>query len=182
MIRYGIYIFIICFSLGLLAAEVRWKSLAEDGLHDVENPALQLLQEPAEALSGLPADTVGNKVSWIRALRENYIEPRTNILPETEIRVIDMDIIMDQTAGMPLVLFPHRPHTEWLDCKNCHDGIFIEKSGANPVNMMAILSGEYCGRCHGAVAFPLTECNRCHSVVRSTFTGRPGRQPDKNEN
>jgi hypothetical protein len=24
--------------------------------------------------------------------------------------------------------------------------------------------GEHCGRCHGAVAFPLTECTRCHSV------------------
>jgi hypothetical protein len=31
-----------------------------------------------------------------------------------------------------------------------------------------VLSGEKCGLCHGAVAFPLTECNRCHSVQRDS--------------
>ena len=88
-----------------------------------------------------------------------------------------MDIIMEKTGEMPLVLFPHRPHTEWLDCNNCHDKIFIKKVDANPINMLAILSGNYCGQCHGAVAFPLTECNRCHSVIRRTFLGEPGVQP-----
>lgn len=159
------------------AAAPVWKSLAEDGLHDPLSPAIGLLQEPAQALSLLPGDTAGNKVAWIRALREGYIEARTNIFPETKIEVLDMDIIMDQTGELPLVRFPHKPHTEWLDCSNCHDKIFVEKVDANPINMFAILSGEYCGQCHGAVAFPLTECNRCHSVVRSTFTGNPGVQP-----
>ena len=83
---------------------------------------------------------------------------------------------MEKTGEMPLVLFPHRPHTEWLDCSNCHDKIFVEKVGANQINMFTILSGQHCGQCHGAVAFPLTECNRCHSVPRSTFTGKPGVQ------
>ena len=161
------------------AAERTWKPLGNDEVHDPKNPALNLLQEPSQALSLLPPDSVGNKVSWIRALRETYIEPRTNIFPETEIKVIDMEIIMERTGEMPLVLFPHKPHTEWLDCKNCHNKIFIDKVGANPVNMMSILSGEFCGRCHGAVAFPLTECNRCHSVNRSTFAGKPGVQPEK---
>jgi hypothetical protein len=32
--------------------------------------------------------------------------------------------------------------------------------------MNQILHGEQCGLCHGAVSFPLTECNRCHSVSR----------------
>jgi len=153
-----------------------WKPLAEDGLHDPQNPAIELLQEPAEALSQLPPDNVGNKVLWNRALREQYIQPRTNIYPETKIEIIDMDIIMENTGEMPLVLFPHRPHTEWLDCSNCHDGIFVRKVDANAINMFSILSGEHCGQCHGAVSFPLTECNRCHSVPRSTFTGKPGVQ------
>ena len=47
-------------------------------------------------------------------------------------------------------------HTEWLDCTNCHDKLFLPKAGATPVNMFAVLQGEYCGRCHGAVSFPLT--------------------------
>ena len=34
--------------------------------------------------------------------------------------------------------------------------------------MMLILQGEKCGLCHGAVAFPLTECLRCHSVSRGS--------------
>ena len=34
--------------------------------------------------------------------------------------------------------------------------------------MLLILAGEKCGLCHGAVAFPLTECLRCHSVQRGT--------------
>jgi c(7)-type cytochrome triheme protein len=169
-------------SFALLAAEQGWIPLAEDGLHDPESPAIQLLQEPAEALSQLPEDNSGNKVSWIEALREQYIQPRTNIFPETKIEVLDMDIIMANTGELPLVMFPHKPHTEWLDCKNCHDKIFVEKVDANPINMFAILSGNYCGQCHGAVAFPLTECNRCHSVPRSTFTGNPGVQPQSAAN
>ena len=179
-INFNFYILLFSISSGLQAAEQTWKPLNKDGLHDPESPAIEILQQPSEALSQLPPDSVGNKVLWIRALREQYIEPRTNILPETKIEILDMDIIMERTGEMPLVLFPHKPHTEWLDCSNCHDEIFIEKVDANPVNMMAILSGEYCGRCHGAVAFPLTECNRCHSVIRRTFTGKPGVQPKNN--
>ena len=162
---------------GALHAQTQaWKPLAEDGLHDPDNPAIDLLQQPAEALSQLPPDTTGNKVLWNRALREQYIQPRTNVYPETKIEVIDMDIIMEKTGEMPLVLFPHQPHTEWLDCTNCHDKIFIKQVDANQINMFTILSGNHCGQCHGAVAFPLTECNRCHSVPRSTFTGKPGVQ------
>ena len=160
----------------LYAQSDGWKSLRNDGLHDPENPAIEFLQEPAEVLSQLPPDGVGNKVLWNRALRERYIDPRTNVYPETKIEILDMDIIMEKTGEMPLVLFPHLPHTEWLDCTNCHDKIFVKKVDANQIKMCTILSGHHCGQCHGAVAFPLTECNRCHSVPRSTFTGQPGVQ------
>ncbi len=154
----------------------KWKSLEEDKLHDPSNPILSQLQQPSQALSVLPSDYVGNKVDWVKALREGYIEPRTNFFPETKIRVLDLDIIMQYTGEMGLVRFPHKPHTKWLDCKNCHDKIFKMKVDANPINMFAILQGEYCGRCHGAVAFPLTECLRCHSVARSKFKGEFGAQ------
>ena len=172
-----LYVIPLIFSFALLGAETRWQSLVEDGLHDPASPAIGVLQEPASALSLLPPDNTGNRVSWIRALREGYIEPRTNIYPETKIEILDMDIIMEKTGELSMVMFPHKPHTEWLDCANCHDRIFVKKVDANPINMFAILSGEYCGQCHGAVAFPLTECNRCHSVARSSFTGKPGVQP-----
>ncbi len=143
-----------------------WSGLENDGLHDPGNPALSYLQQPGEALSELPPAKDGNQVDWVAALRNGIIAPRTNIYPETKIKVLDLDILMEQTAGMPRVLFPHRAHTEWLDCENCHDKIFKAKQGANPINMFKILQGEFCGQCHGAVAFPLTQCYRCHSVPR----------------
>ena len=133
-------------------------------MHDPANELLAYLQEPAEALSALPmGGSSGNQVDWIQALRQGAIEPRTNILPETKVRVLDLDIVFANTAGQPMVVFPHRQHTEWLDCSNCHPDIFIAKKGANDFGMLDVLNGEYCGRCHGAVAFPLTECRRCHS-------------------
>ena len=149
---------------------VPWKLLTRDDLHDTENPSLGLLQEPAEALSVLPPAQEGNFVDWVAALRDGHISPRTNIHPETKIRVLDLDILMTDTAAMPVVRFPHRPHTEWLDCSNCHDKIFVAIRGANPVTMFKILEGEYCGQCHGAVSFPLTQCQRCHSVPRDQAT------------
>ncbi|MFQ5565480.1 MAG: c(7)-type cytochrome triheme domain-containing protein [Paracoccaceae bacterium] len=141
-----------------------WRRLAADGLHDPQNDMLRFLQQPAEALSALPAGgPEGNQVDWVAALRQGAIVPRTNVFPETKIRVIDLDIVFTETAGQPFVVFPHRPHTEWLDCANCHPAIFIAKRGANDFGMFDVLQGEYCGRCHGAVSFPLTECRRCHS-------------------
>lgn len=145
---------------------IPWALLAHDNLHDPRNPSLALMQEPAEALSVLSPAQEGNFVNWVAALRSGEISPRTNVYPETKIRVLDLDVLMVDTAAMPVVLFPHRPHTEWLDCSNCHDKIFVAKSGANPVNMFRILQGEFCGQCHGAVSFPLTQCQRCHSVPR----------------
>ena len=157
----------------LMVAGLAWGApgnhlpLAKDGVHDPANPGIKLLQEPGEALSTLPPDAVGNRVRWVDALNRGLIAPRTNILPDTQIKVLDQDVIMPRTGEMPMVRFPHRQHTEWLDCSNCHEKLFKSKAGATTaVNMFQILQGEYCGVCHGAVAFPLTECNRCHSVLR----------------
>lgn len=165
----GLLLSLLCFSAR--GDTPAWKAIGEDGIHDPDNPALSLLQEPGEALSLLPGDSAGNQVRWVRALQEGYIDPRTNIFPETKIEVLDLDIIMPRTGSAKYVRFPHREHTEWLDCSNCHDAIFKAKAGATPVTMLQILSGEYCGRCHGAVAFPLTECDRCHSVSTATPPG-----------
>jgi c(7)-type cytochrome triheme protein len=141
-----------------------WLPLALDGLHDPDAPGTRLLQQPGEALSLLPPDTAGNMVRWVNALESGAIRPRTSLFETTEVRILDLDVIMPNTSDMPMVRFPHGVHTAWLDCGNCHDKIFAQKAGATPVNMFAILQGEYCGRCHGAVSFPLTECKRCHSV------------------
>lgn len=146
-----------------------WLPLASDGIHDAKNPALKLLQEPGAALSRLPPDhleNVGNQVNWVRALEEERISPRTNIFPETRVRVLDLDILLNLRGSTPIVRFPHRQHTEWLDCSNCHEHLFKSQAGANKIRMERILQGEQCGVCHGAVAFPLTVCGRCHNTSR----------------
>lgn len=141
--------------------------LAKDGVHDPAGPAIRILQEPAEALANFPVDAVGNQVRWVKALELGIITPRSNVLPDTKVQRLDLDVVMPRTGEMPMVRFPHRQHTEWLDCSNCHEKLFFSKAGATKaVNMFQILQGEYCGLCHGAVAFPLTECKRCHSVER----------------
>jgi c(7)-type cytochrome triheme protein len=150
-----------------------WIRLEKNGVHDPRNPGLALLQQPGEALATLPRDTAGNMVSWVKAIEQGAINPRTNLLPQTEVRLREDEIIVSRNGSMPAVLFPHRQHTLWLDCANCHEELFKSKVGANRLSMTAILNGEQCGLCHGAVSFPLTECNRCHSVPNASLPRRP---------
>lgn len=151
----------------------QWTPLAKDGLHDPKSPALRVLQEPGEALSRLPPGSGGNQVDWVEAIDKNLINPRTNILPETKVRVLDTDILFNLRGGQPIVRFPHRAHTLWLDCSNCHEHLFKSVAGANKLSKLLILQGEQCGLCHGAVSFPLTECKRCHSVPRNPPVATP---------
>lgn len=150
-----------------------WETLRKDGIHDPRGPAVKELQEPADALSKLAPDTAGNMVRWVQSLEKGEINPRASIRPDTKIRVYDSDVLLNLKGGMPIVRFPHRQHTLWLDCSNCHDHLFTTEPGSNKLSMLAILNGEQCGVCHGAVAFPLTECFRCHSVPRPGNTVKP---------
>lgn len=152
-----------------LAAPSLWMRLEADGVHDPQSPAIGVLQQPGEALAVLPRDTAGNQVNWVAAIDSGAINPRTHLLPQTEVRLRHDDLIIAKYGSMPAVKFPHRQHTLWLDCANCHEQLFKSKAGANRFSMTAILNGEQCGVCHGAVAFPLTECNRCHSVPNASL-------------
>jgi c(7)-type cytochrome triheme protein len=150
-----------------------WAPLAKDGIHDPRNPGLKQKQEPADALSRLVPDTAGNLVRWVEALEKGQINPRAALNSGTQVRIRDDFILLNQRGGTPMVRFPHRQHTLWLDCTNCHDKPFLPKTGANKLSMMMILQGEQCGICHGAVAFPLTECSRCHNTPRPTERKAP---------
>lgn len=153
-------------------AQGDWLALRKDGIHDPKSPAIKQLQQPGDALSKLTPDTTGNMVRWVQALEKGEINPLANLSPNTEVRVLDLDVLLNLKGGMPIVRFPHKAHTLWLDCANCHDQLFQAKAGANRYSMLSILQGEQCGVCHGAVSFPLTECYRCHSVTRPG-QGRP---------
>ena len=134
---------------------------------DPQNPDHGKLQQPQESFSALPADARG-KPDWVRALREGLIQPRASVRGEQEaMQVLELDVLMKNTAQMPYVKFPHAAHTTWLACTNCHDGLFVPKAGANPTTMPKILAGESCGVCHSKVAFTaMFTCERCHSVAQ----------------
>jgi c(7)-type cytochrome triheme protein len=118
------------------------------------------------AFSVMPKTAVGD-IDWVTAIREGILNPKGSIDPAapTDERILNLDIVFNisQAYPVPNVVFPHAPHTMWLTCNNCHPSIFTMKQGANPVSMDRIIRGEYCGRCHGVVAFPFTDCLRCHS-------------------
>lgn len=160
-----LFLLLLLFLLGSAWAG-EWLPLANDGIHDPRSRAVKILQQPREALQGLTPDHAGNQVRWVQVLEKGEIRPREKLFPQTVVQKLDLDVILDAKGGMPAVRFPHRPHTEWLDCVNCHDGLFAKSVGQSKISMFKILQGEQCGVCHGAVAFPLTECARCHSIPR----------------
>lgn len=138
-------------------------SIEDDGLHDPNNDAIKTLQNPVVAMKDFPFDRRGG-VNWVKAIDQGVVTPRTSLTGDQEMNMMDMDIYLKNTGEMPWVRFPHLAHTRWLDCSNCHPAIFIPQKGANKIGMDAIISGQYCGRCHDKVAFPLWTCERCHSV------------------
>ncbi|MGD8591204.1 MAG: cytochrome c3 family protein [Gammaproteobacteria bacterium] len=145
------------------ATQVKTEKLTEDGIHDPKNDAIKALQEPSEAMSAFPLDRRGG-VDWVKAINLGIINPRADLKGEQEMVVMDMDIMFKDTGNMPWVRFPHKAHTQWLACENCHPAIFLPQKGASNPSMDGILAGEYCGRCHDKVAFALWICERCHSV------------------
>jgi c(7)-type cytochrome triheme protein len=154
------------------AAPGLWQRLENDGVHDPRNPGIGQLQQPAEALA--PLSMAATQLTWLPAVSRGSgaINPRTSLFPETVVRLREDEIVIAKFGSMPAVRFPHRQHTLWLDCANCHDGLFKAQAGANRFSMTAILNGEQCGVCHGAVAFPLTECNRCHNTPNASLRRR----------
>jgi c(7)-type cytochrome triheme protein len=140
----------------------------ESGIHDPDNDATHQLQPPATALGVLPRASGGNHVDWVKALAGKAIDPRWDRNdPKAPAVVMDLNIVREVKGSMPDVVYPHKQHTEWLDCSNCHPSIFVPQKGANQISMASILLGQKCGVCHGKVAFPVSECRLCHSRKKS---------------
>ena len=129
-------------------------------------------------LQHLPTDNYGF-VDWSKAISDSIISPRDFAAQEQEHTVLfSKDIIIKSKMDfMPDVLFPHDAHNFWLSCSNCHSALFKMKAGTTPISMTGIWKGEFCGRCHDKVAFPLRNCFRCHSVQKD----RPSDQVKKND-
>jgi c(7)-type cytochrome triheme protein len=117
---------------------------------------------------GLPKERFGNGIDWEKAEEEGLIKPidflegisikRKALAPQKDFE------IGAKLAGMPDIIFSHKKHTVWNGCELCHPEIFVGvKRGATKYSMIAIFDGKYCGVCHSAVAFPLIDCQRCHT-------------------
>ncbi len=123
----------------------------------------------ALAAQGLPKDKYG-LVDWAKVVKDGLIKPRGTLDPDAEeMPPLDMDIIIPAKGRFVNdVKYPHWIHTYWLKCEVCHPKIFVPAKGQNNMSMVGIVNGEWCGRCHGKVAFPLTDCNRCHTEPKQS--------------
>jgi len=141
----------------------------QDGIHDPENDGTRTLQAPRDSFGILPKSSFGNRVDWVAALDKGDIAPRYDRVDlDVKPIIMDLNIVREVKGSMPDVVYPHKQHTEWLDCSNCHPAIFLPQKGANPMSMAGILLGKQCGVCHGKVAFPVSDCRRCHSGKKAS--------------
>lgn len=132
-------------------------------------PIVEMKEEPPRAdwaalLEQLPKDS-GGRTDWVRALNEKLITPKPGLDPKTEDEpVVDLDLeLIPKDQPVFKATYPHKVHTQILACANCHPAIFKMEKGADPITMEKIFAGEFCGRCHGKVAFDVaTGCPRCH--------------------
>lgn len=142
------------------------KAIDSVNLLDENNPDRHRLQSIDEATRNLPYDANGFP-DWMQALNSGLITPRAGLSGNEKMEVLDLDIVMRNTKEMPFVKFPHRSHTLWLACSNCHPDLFPARAGSSNIRMADIFRGEYCGKCHDRVAFiTFFSCSRCHSVAQ----------------
>ena len=150
----------------------------DSGIHDPANDMTMQLQPPATAFAELPKSMAGNHVDWVKSLDSKGIAPRWDRNdPAAAAVVMDLNIVREVKGSMPDVVYPHKQHTEWLDCSNCHPAIFVPQKGANQISMASILLGQKCGVCHGKVAFPVSECRLCHSKKKTEAVATGGAKP-----
>lgn len=126
--------------------------------------AFESTLDPDSALKLLPQDVAGN-VDWVAALRTGVIRPRPVLpghpVPDSTGFQFGYDFMLPGPDTTFDAYFPHSTHTRWLNCNTCHARIFPYRG--TPIKMADVLTGRYCGECHGKVAFPVaTACERCH--------------------
>ena len=124
----------------------------------------------ASALDNLPKDRF-RYVNWVMAANKGLINPRGTLEGEHEEHEgFSENQILFQVRSrlMADVLFPHDLHTYWVSCESCHPDPFPKQiNGTQGMSMTMIFEGKFCGRCHGKVSFPLTDCRRCHTQPKA---------------
>jgi len=122
----------------------------------------------AAFIEKFPKERFGNGVDWEKTEELGLIRPLDNI-EGVSVKRPPLATQKDFTIGakvetMPEIIFSHKKHTVWNGCELCHPEIFPSmKKGATKYSMTEIFEGKYCGACHVTVAFPTTDCQRCHT-------------------
>jgi c(7)-type cytochrome triheme protein len=121
----------------------------------------------ATVTAGFPKGRFGNGVDWEAAEVEGKIT-LTDTLPGVSVKRTPLQIPKDysieaKVAGLPEIIFSHKKHAVWNGCELCHPEIYAVKAGATKYTMQDVFAGKYCGVCHGPVAFPAIDCQRCHT-------------------
>lgn len=130
-------------------------------------PAIEAVIGVDSVLGLLPVDVAGG-VDWVAAVRQGTIRPRPSSVEGEEAPAqFGYDLYLGKDSG-PEGFFPHSLHQEWVDCASCHPGIFRQGS----VTPATVHEKDACGYCHGAVAFPIQTCERCHTEANDLPAGR----------
>lgn len=122
----------------------------------------------AQVTARFPRERFGNGINWEKAEALGFIRP-SDYLEGASIRKQAMPVQKDfalepRQVNMPEIIFSHQKHTVWNGCAVCHPEPFVGVSrGATRYSMVEIFEGRYCGVCHGTVAFPNIDCQRCHA-------------------
>jgi c(7)-type cytochrome triheme protein len=121
-----------------------------------------------EFIGKLPRKGRGNGVDWEEAEAKGLIKP-LDFLEGISIKRAPLKMgkdisIESRGTWMSDVMFSHKKHAIWNGCEVCHPEIFPStKQGTVKYSMFQISNGEYCGVCHDKVAFPLIDCQWCHT-------------------
>lgn len=138
----------------------------------IDSRSVRAFNSGPPGLRELPRYSNG-QINWTAAVVQGLLAPNGSLRADVEEdKPYNLNIFIKAiTPLMSDVVFPHSIHTYWLSCNNCHPKIFIPMAGANPISMEEIFKGEWCGQCHGKVAFdfwPDGNCRRCHMAPKGT--------------
>jgi c(7)-type cytochrome triheme protein len=135
-----------------------------DRCHSLGKPGARKYEYHTDT-AGLPKGTYG--VDWEAAEQSGLIKPIDFVEGvSTARRPMHNRADFTLKAGVSWVkpvVFSHEKHSIWNGCELCHPEIFpATKKATTHYSMFANVEGRYCGACHGKVAFPLNNCQRCH--------------------
>ena len=136
----------------------------KDNCEKCHNSNIDFGREKFAKLKDLPRSPDGNGVDWVAAFKKGAIKPKMTLAGDYHPVIFERKLVLAPDWNLiPPVTFPHKEHIEVLDCSNCHPDIFnIKKKTTKHFSMERILNSEFCGVCHLRIAFPLTNCHKCH--------------------